>query len=158
LRRKSEQVLILLTVPSDFDSAIRRFDPSRPSQPVRRSARLPEKRETGPRMPALPAFDFVSTLPIPQSQGRQLAKVSGQVCRYSRLARTVGGDGGDRDCCPHVALKPPPSSVQGGIGAFVLLPPDECNRFLNQRPKPESQEQPWEASLQIGNRDWLDRH
>jgi hypothetical protein len=30
----SEQALILLRVLPDFDSAIRRFDPSRPSQPV----------------------------------------------------------------------------------------------------------------------------
>jgi hypothetical protein len=39
---KSEGLLILLTNSSDFDSAIRRFDPSRPSHPFMRSAGLPK--------------------------------------------------------------------------------------------------------------------
>ena len=49
---------------ADFDSAIRRFDPSRPSHPFLRSARLPKRRENGPEIPAFCAFDFVSGLPL----------------------------------------------------------------------------------------------
>jgi hypothetical protein len=47
----------------DFDSTMRRFESSRPSQAVRRSARLPKKRENRPEMPAFRAVDFVSRLP-----------------------------------------------------------------------------------------------
>jgi hypothetical protein len=49
---------------TDFDSAIRRFDPSRPSQPFLLSARLPKKSENGPEIPPFRAFDFVSGLPL----------------------------------------------------------------------------------------------
>jgi hypothetical protein len=77
----------------DFDSTMRRFEPSRPSQPFRRSARLPKKSENGPEMPAFRAFDLVSRLRNRQSLGRQSAKVSGHTPEYSRFAETVGGDG-----------------------------------------------------------------
>jgi uncharacterized protein (DUF2336 family) len=49
---------------ADFDSAIRRFDPSRPSQPLERSTRLPEKRENRPEIRAFRAFNFLSGLPV----------------------------------------------------------------------------------------------
>src|SRR6185312_12999158 len=53
-------------VPTDFDSAIRRFDPSRPSQPFLWSGGLPKTRRDGPEIRAF----------------RELARVSGR--RFDR--------------------------------------------------------------------------
>ena len=47
-----------------FDSAIRRFDPSRPSQPFRHLGQAPKKGEIGPEMPAFRVSDSVSELPV----------------------------------------------------------------------------------------------
>ena len=66
----SKCALKLLDNQADFDSAIRRFDPSRPSHPVLRLAIVRNLRLTGPEIPAFLAFDFVSRLPISQSRGR----------------------------------------------------------------------------------------
>jgi len=56
----SKCALKLLNNQADFDSAIRRFDPSRPSHPFMRSARLPKKPENGPEIRAFRSLDFVS--------------------------------------------------------------------------------------------------
>jgi ribosomal protein L1 len=53
-----------LKTSADFDSTIRRFDPSRPSQPFRRSAEIPKKREKEPKIAAFRESYFVSRLLI----------------------------------------------------------------------------------------------
>jgi hypothetical protein len=60
----SKCVLKSLNNQADFDSAIRRFDPSRPSHPLSRLTRLPKRRENGPEIPASYVFAFVSGLPL----------------------------------------------------------------------------------------------
>jgi hypothetical protein len=58
----------------DFDSTIRRFESSRPSQAFQRSATIPKKREKGPKITAFRAFGFVSKLPIPRFWGANCRK------------------------------------------------------------------------------------
>ena len=82
---------------ADFDSAIRRFDPSRPSQPVRLHARLPKKRENGPEIPAL-YFRFGLRAPDSLNPRRKTLKVSGLVRECSRFSKTDGEDLVRHDC------------------------------------------------------------
>src|ERR1700733_11843458 len=51
-----------------------KFESSQVSQAVRRSARLPKKREIGPEIPAFRPFDFVSGLPNRLLQGANRRK------------------------------------------------------------------------------------
>ena len=78
---------------TDFDSAIRRFDPSRPSQPFRCSARLSKRREDGPEIRASRASNFVSGLPVCRYRGRHRRKspaLSGNIPVLGRLWAETG--------------------------------------------------------------------
>jgi len=71
---------------ADFDSAIRRFDPSRPSQPVLRLTTVCNLRLTGAEIRAFRVFDFVSRLQISQTRERN--------CRKSPALSAEIADGG----------------------------------------------------------------
>ena len=58
----------------DFDSTIRRFESSRPSQAFQRRAGLAKKREIRPEIGAFNALGFVSRLPIRRSSGANCRK------------------------------------------------------------------------------------
>jgi len=78
---------------ADFDSTIRRFDPSRPSQPVLRLAGLPKRRENGPQIPAFRAFAFVSGLPLCRGRGgnrRKSPAFSANIPVLGRLSAETG--------------------------------------------------------------------
>ena len=69
---------------------MRRFESSRPSQAVRRTATLPKKSEIGPETPAFRAFDFVSK-PVDLQVLRKLGLGS-----PAPSVPTVTGDGESR--------------------------------------------------------------
>jgi len=83
----------------DFDSAIRRFDSCRSSQPFMRSARFSKKRENGPEIPAFRAFDFVSGLPVPDFEV-EIAESLWTCRRIFPFCGDYRGDGLDHDCSP----------------------------------------------------------
>jgi hypothetical protein len=89
----------------DFDSTMRRFESSRPSQAVRRSAKLPGKGENGPEMPGFRAFDFVSRLPNRQSQGANRRKSPATPANIPILQRLSAETGFDHDCRPRPAVE-----------------------------------------------------
>jgi hypothetical protein len=73
----------------DFDSTMRRFESSRPSQPFRRSATISKKREEGPKIGAFYARGLVSRLPIRRSSGANCRKSparSANIPVFSRLS------------------------------------------------------------------------
>ena len=74
---------------AENQSGMCEFDPSHGSQPFPRSARLPERRENGPEIPAFRA--------LASSLGSRCVRLeseiaSGLVREYSRFPETVGGD------------------------------------------------------------------
>jgi hypothetical protein len=78
---------------ADFDSAIRRFDPSRPSHAVLRFATVHNLRLTGPEIRAFRAFNLVSRLRLSQSPGRNGGKslaYSGKIPVLRRLLAETG--------------------------------------------------------------------
>jgi hypothetical protein len=84
----SKCALKSFNIQTDFDSAIRRFDPSRPSQPFRRLVRLPKRRRNGPEMRAFRVSASVS--------GRPLCRVDGSpdvVDNQVTCIRVMGGYG-----------------------------------------------------------------
>ena len=88
----SECALITLKVLADFDSTIRRFDPSRPSQPVPMRERL--AAEVAER-PTIAGFcDLVNCLQAPEFTKSEatMPKVSGYHCEYSRFRETDARD------------------------------------------------------------------
>jgi hypothetical protein len=112
--------------------AISRFDPFRPSQPFRRSARLPRKCEIGPEMPAFRAFDLVSRLPNRQSQSSNRRKSSATPANIPVSQRLSAETGFDHDCRSRAAVKLAVVSSSGrtALGAFSpVLPPEGSVRF-----------------------------
>src|SRR6267143_4737288 len=59
---------------ADFDSTIRRFESSRPSQAVWHLSKLAEKRGNSPEIRAIRVFDTVSGLPICRTWGENRRK------------------------------------------------------------------------------------
>src|SRR5262245_21617547 len=66
----SKYALKSLNNQSDFDSAIRRFDPSRPSHSVRHFPRLPERPKKGPEIRAFLPFGFAFGLRVSRNRGQ----------------------------------------------------------------------------------------
>jgi hypothetical protein len=77
---------------ADFDPIIRRFDPSRPSQPVWLLHRFPSKYEKGPQTAGFRAFDSRLRTSNSTFWAAELPKVSGQAGEYSRFGETGAGD------------------------------------------------------------------
>ena len=75
-----------------FKTGMRKFDPSRPSQPVRPSARSLQSARYWPGK----CRPFAQSILSPYSHfpdlGASLRKVSGQANRNSRFSETIGGD------------------------------------------------------------------
>jgi hypothetical protein len=77
----------------DFDSPMRRFESSRPSQAVPRSGRLPRRRGKGPEIPAFRVFDFVSSLGVRRSRGgnrRKSPAMAADIPVLQRLSAETG--------------------------------------------------------------------
>ena len=91
-RETSECLLKLLGMAADFDSAIRRFDPSRPSQPVWHEQRCPAEGEKGPQTAGFRARAPSLYLPIWAFWVAKSSKVSAQMREYSRFEETMVGD------------------------------------------------------------------
>jgi hypothetical protein len=100
----SECALISLKVLPDFDSTIRRFESSRPSQAFRQLARHPGKREIGPEIPAFRGLVSVSRLPIPQFWGATCRKSPATSANIPVLRRFWAETGFDLYCVGHRAV------------------------------------------------------
>ena len=85
-------------------NGICQFDTCRPSQPFRRSARLPKKRENGPEIPAFRVFDFVSVGSRVADLEVEIAESLRPCPRIFPFWETIGGDWFDHDCRLTLAL------------------------------------------------------
>jgi hypothetical protein len=77
---------------TDFDSAIRRFDPSRPSQPLCASGQPVPKRQKRPQTAGFRGLAFGLYLPIWRFWSVKSPKVSAQLRQYSRFRETAARD------------------------------------------------------------------
>ena len=89
---------------ADFDSAIRRLDPSR--APATHSGLRRDSRQTREWAANPGLFAHLSFSPETgfTEVREKIGKVSGSNCEYSRFAETLGGDGFDQDCRPTMTL------------------------------------------------------
>jgi hypothetical protein len=98
----------------DFDSTMRRFESSRPSQAVRRFPRLPKRSENRPEIRTFRVFDSVSLLSVQRSlSGNRLKSpaLSRNIPVLQRLSAETGlittaGRCGSRSCGPIVIQTP----------------------------------------------------
>jgi hypothetical protein len=96
----SEYALISLKVLPDFDSTMRRFESSRPSQAVVRSAWLPKRLENRPEIRAFRVFDSVSVPSVQRSQDGNRRKSPALCGNIPVLQRLSAETGFDHDCRP----------------------------------------------------------
>jgi hypothetical protein len=118
--------LITPAAAADFDSAIRRFDPSRPSQPYQGSGDLLANYEKGPLLAGFSISAQVSELPNWRIRGPFRQKSPATTANIPVLQRLSAETGFDRDCRPRAGKLAVFSTSVAAASAAVshVLPPD----------------------------------
>jgi len=123
-RENSEFSLKLLAESSDFDSAIRRFDPSRPSQAVRPSCRYPEGCEKGPPTAGFCIWPPVTRLPFRLFGGSNRRKSPAVFENIPVFRRLRPETWFERHCPARAAVMPGIHlSISGAPDRMSALPP-----------------------------------